>query len=186
MEQIKERVRMIKPKEWEDTHLEAHEKINAAISQFYGLFDDLIGEIKSIENMHEDAEDRNFASFSKLTDEIKELRREIKSLEMDIEKINRKLDEWGKFLTVRYDWIVDTDSETTVELDAITDEDLRWRMYLTSIAVHELQPNQWAEEYKLPQPALIFDEYKPRIYLKAKAGEHAVLEYNFTIILTEV
>jgi len=186
MEQIKERVRMIKPKEWEDTHLEAHEKINAAISQFYGLFDDLIGEIKSIENMHEDAEDRNFASFSKLTDEIKELRREIKSLEMDIDKINRKLDEWGKYITWRYEWILDTDKETTVDLETIGDEELKWRHYLANIVIHEASPNQWTAEYKFPQTSLAFWEYTPRMYLKAKEWEHAVLEYDFTVILTEI
>lgn len=188
MEQIKEteKIRMIDPIEWNTNHLEAHEKLNEAVTQFYWLFNDLIEECNLLAQKDEDAKDINFASFSKLEDNIKELRREIKSLATDIENINRKLDEWGKFMTVRYDWIVDTDTETTVELDAITDEDLRWRQYLTSIAIHEVQPNQWAEEYKLPQPSLVFDEYKPRIYLKAKAWEHAVLEYNFTLILTEV
>lgn len=177
---------MIRPKEWEDTHLEAHQNINAAITQFYELFDDVIRKLNSVENTYVDAERKNFASFSKINEEISWIRKEIKKLNKNIEEIKDKLNEWRKFLTVRYDGIVDTDSETIVELDPIKDEDLKWKQYLTSIAIHEAQPNQWTEEYKFPQPALVFDEYTPRIYLKAKGGEHAVLEYNFTIILTEV
>ena len=77
MEQIK-KVKMIRPIEWEDTHLEAHENINAAITQFYGLFDKLIKELKVISNKYEDAESKSFASFSKLTKEVTGLKKEVK------------------------------------------------------------------------------------------------------------
>lgn len=188
MEQIKEteKIRMIDPIEWNTNHLEAHETLNEAVTQFYWLFNDLIEECNLLAQKDEDAKDINFASFSKLEDNIKELRREIKSLATDIEKINRKLDEWGKYITLRYEWIVDTDTETTVELETIWDEDLKGRHYLANIVVHEASPNQWAAEYKFPQTSLVFWEYTPRITLKAKEWEHAVLEYDFTAILTEI
>ena len=185
MEQIK-KVSMIRPKEWEDTHLEAHENINAAITQFYGLFDELVKKIDSISKKHEDAEWNNFASFSKLTKEISGIKKEIKELNKSIEEINVKLRGGRKFLTRRYEWIVDTDSETMVELETITDDDLKWKQYLANIVVNEALPNQWAIEYMFPKTSLVSWEYTPRITLKAKEWEHAVLEYDFTIILTEV
>lgn len=185
MEQIK-KVDMVKPEEWADTHLQAHEKINAAITQFYGLFNDIVKEIKTLYSIHEDAEDGNFASFSQLRDDIKWLKKEIRQLNKSIEEINVKLNEWRKFLTRRYEWIVDTDKETLVELETITDEDLKGRQYLANIVINEALPNQWAIAYSFPNTALVFWEYTPRISLKAKEWEHAVLEYNFTIILTEV
>lgn len=185
MEQIK-KISMIKPEEWADTHLEAHERINSAITQFYGLFTDIVKQVKALSNKHEDAEDKNSVSFSKLKDDVDWLKQDIQWLSKQIEAISVKLNEWRKFLTRRYEWIVDTDKETTVELDPITDDDLKWRQYLANVVINEALPNQWAIEYSFPKTSLIFDEYTPRIYLKAKDGEHAVLEYDFTIILTEV
>lgn len=185
MEQIK-KISMIKPEEWADTHLEAHEKINSAITQFYGLFTDIIKQVKTLSNKHEGAEEKNSVSFSKLKEDVDWLKKDIQWLSKQIEAINVKLNEWRKFLTRRYEWIVDTDKETTVELDPITDNDLKGRQYLANIVVNEALPNQWAIEYSFPKTSLIFDEYTPRIYLKAKEWEHAVLEYDFTIILIEV
>lgn len=186
MEQPKEKIGMIRPQEWADTHLEAHESINAAITQFYGLFEDVIKEINSIEKTHKDADESNFASFSKIDMKIEWINNWIKLLVNKIQELENRLKEWWKFLTRRYQWIVDTEKETTVELEPITDEDLRWVQYLASVVINEELPNQWAEKYSFPKTSLIFDEYTPRIYLKAKEWEHAVLEYDFTIILTEV
>ena len=183
MEQIK-KVKMIRPKEWEDTHLEAHKNINAAITQFYGLFDKLIKELKIISNKYEDAESKSFASFSKLTKEVTGLKKEVKELNKWIEEINNKLNEWRNFVTKNYNWIVDTDTQIVVELDTITD--LKWWHYLANIVVNEALPNQWAVTYSFPKTSLVLWEYTPRVSLKAKDGEHAVLEYDFTVILTEV
>lgn len=185
MEQIKEKISMIRPQEWEDTHLEAHENINAAITQFYWLFDELVWEINSIEKMHEDANDKTFASFSKIKGDIQWLRKDIQKLTDELEEIKVKMGEWRKFLTRRYQWIVDTEKETTVDLETITDEDLKGKQYLANIVINESSPNQWAIDYSFPKTALVFWEYTPCIYLKAKEGEHAVLEYDFTIILIE-
>ena len=186
MEQIKETVTMIKPEEWADTHLEAHLKINSAITQFYGLLDDLISEINSFTDKQEDAEKKNFASFSKLKEDISGLSKSIESLNKSIEAINVRLSEWRKFLTWRYEWIVDTEKETTVELETITDEDLKGKQYLANIVVNEAYANQWVESYLFPKTSLVFWEYTPRLSLVAKEWEHAVLEYDFTVILTEI
>lgn len=188
MEQIKEaeKITMIEPIEWSNTHLEAHQKLNAVVAQFYWLFDSLIDGINFLGKIHEDAEDANFASFSKLRVKIDELKDEIKKLNKGIDLINAKLQEWWRFITRRYEWIVDTDKETVVELEPIWDEDLKGRNYLASIVVNDTLPNQWTAKYRLPQTSLAFWEYTPRITLTAKEWEHAVLEYDFTVILTEI
>lgn len=183
MEQIK-KVEMIRPKEWEDTHLEAHKNINAAITQFYGLFDKRIKQLKIISNKYEDAEEKSFASFSKLENWIKGLRRDVELLSEKLEETNKKLSQWRRFLTRNYNWIVDTDKETVVELDPITD--LVWWHYLANIVVNEALPNQWAIAYSFPNTSIVEWEYTPRVSLKAKEWEHAVLEYDFTVILTEI
>lgn len=188
MEQIKEaeKITMIEPIEWSNTHLEAHQKLNAVVAQFYWLFDSLIKGINFLGKIHDDAEDANFASFSKLKTNIEELKDEIKALNKNIALIRAKLDEWWRFITRRYEWIVDTDKETIVELEPIWDEDLRWRNYLANIVVNEAIANQWTITYSFPQTSLVHWEYKPRVYLMAKEWEHAVLEYDFTVILTEI
>ena len=185
MEQIK-KVTMIKPEEWADTHLEAHLKINSAITQFYGVLDDLISEINSFTDKQKDAEEKSLASFSKLKKDISGLSKSIESLSKSIDAINTRLSEWRKFLTRRYEWIVDTEKETTIELETIWDEDLKWRQYLATVVVNEALPNQWAESYSFPKTSLVFWEYTPHLYLKARDGDHAILEYDFTVILTEV
>jgi archaellum component FlaC len=186
MEQIKETVTMIKPEEWADTHLEAHLKINSAITQFYWLLNDLISEINSFTDKQEDAEERSFASFSKLKEDISGLSKGIESLNKSIECINNRLNEWRHFVTKNYEWIVDTEKETTVELETITDEDLKGKQYLANIVVNEASANQWVESYLFPKTSLVFWEYTPRLSLVAKEWEHAVLEYDFTVILTEI
>lgn len=188
MEQIKEaeKIRMIDPVEWDSTHLEAHEKLNAAVEQFYWLFDELAWSIKLYSQKQEDAEEIHFASFSKLEKKISDLKDEIKKLNKWIEDINSKLEKGGNYISKRYEWIVDTDTETVVELDPITDDDLKGRNYLANIVVNEVIPNQWTITYSFPQTSLVHGEYKPRVYLMAKQWEHAVLEYDFTVILTEI
>ena len=186
MEQIKERISMIRPIEWEDTHLEAHEKINASITQFYELFDNLIAEINSIEKKSADAEEKNFASFSKLDETIMWISNGIKLLVNKVQELEKKINERKKFLTKRYQWIVDTEREATVDLETITDDELKWKQYLVNVVINEALPNQWAIDYSFPKTTLAQWEYTPRIYLEAKEWEHAVLEYDFTVILTEV
>lgn len=188
MEQIKEteRIRMIKPVEWEDTHIESHERINSAIAQFYWLFNDLIHRYSLLAKIYEDAEDANFASFSKLTNKIDDLEEELKKLNKWIEKINAKLEEWGRFMTRRYEWILDTDTQTIADLEPITEEDLKGRNYLANIVINEAIPNQWTMAYSFSQTSLAHWEYKPVVHLQAKEWEHAVLEYDFTVILTEI
>ena len=188
MEQIKEteKIRMIKPEEWAQTHLEAHEKLNAAVRQFYWLLNDLIKRYNTLAKEQEDADGKNFASFSKLKDAIEDMKLDIKELNNSIRDINDKLEREWRFLTKNYNWIVDTDMETVVELEPITDDELRWRNYLANIVVNEALPNQWTIAYSFPKTSLVRWEYTPRISLKAKDGEHAVLEYDFTIILTEI
>jgi peptidoglycan hydrolase CwlO-like protein len=53
----------------------------------------LIKECSLLSKIHEDAEDANFASFSKLRVKIDELKDEIKKLNKGIDLINAKLEE---------------------------------------------------------------------------------------------
>lgn len=188
MEQIKEaeKITMIEPIEWNTNHLEAHQKLNAVVAQFYWLFDSLIKGINSLRQIHEDAEDANFASFSKLEKKIEDLKSEIKKLNKWIDDINAKLKKGWRFLTRRYEGILDTEWDINAVFDPITDDELQWRNYLANIVVNEAIPNQWTMTYSFPQTSIIHGEYEPHVYLKAKEWEHAVLEYDFTIILTEI
>lgn len=182
MEQIKETV-MINPEEWADTHLEAHKKINSAIAQFYRLFNELVSQFNLFVRRQEDA-DKTFASFSQLKDDVDLLKEDIKSINKTIEAINEKLDQKKDYLTRNYEWILDTDTETLVELEPIAD--LKWWTYLVNVIVNEEAPNRWTESYSFPKISLVSGEYRPRISLVAKQWEHAVLEYSFTIILTQL
>lgn len=188
MEQIKEteKIRMIDPIEWNTNHLEAHEKLNEAVTQFYWLFNDLIEECNLLAQKDEDAKDINFASFSKLEKKIEELKSEIKKLNKWIDNINARLEKGWKFLTRRYEGILDTEWDINAVFDPITEDELQWRNYLANIVVNEAIPNQWTMTYSFPQTSIIHGEYEPHVYLKAKEWEHAVLEYDFTIILTEI
>lgn len=186
MEQIKEKIKQINPVEWEATHLDAHKHINSAITQFYGLFDWIVDEINLLAKRYEDAEEKNSTSFSKLDETIMWISNGIKLLVNKVHELEKKINEWKKFLTKRYQWIVDTEREITVDLETITDDELKWKQYLVNVVINEALPNQWAIDYSFPKTTLAQWEYTPRIYLEAKEWEHAVLEYDFTVILTEV
>ena len=188
MEQIKEteKIRMIKPEEWAQTHLEAHEKLNEVVKQFYWLLNDLIKRYNTLAKEQEDAEEKNFASFSKLEEKIDDLKYDIRELNKWIEIINEKLEKGWRFLTRRYEGILDTEWDINAVFDPITEDELKWRTYLANTVVNEVIPNQWTMTYSFPQTSIVHWEYEPHLYLKAKDGEHAVLEYDFTIILTEV
>lgn len=188
MEQIKEteKIRMIKPEEWANTHLEAHTKLNEVVKQFYWLFNDLIKRYNLLAKEQEGAEDANFASFSKLNEKIDDLKYDIRELNKWIEAINDKLEKGGRFLTRRYEGIIDTEWDINAVFDPITEDELKGRTYLANVVVNEAIPNQWTMTYSFPQTSIIHWEYEPHLYLKAKEWEHAVLEYDFTIILTEI
>lgn len=185
MEQIKEidKIKLVSPVEWAENHLEAHIQLNSAISQFYWLFNRLIDGINSWDKRNKEAEEKNSVSFSELKEDINELRKEIDKLSKEIKTLNNNMNKWWRFFSKRYEWIVDTEKETTVELESIND--LVWN-YLVNVVINDVIPNQWTMTYSFPKTSLANGEYTPCIYLKAKEWNHAVLEYNFTIILTEI
>lgn len=185
MEQIKDtdKIKMISPVEWAENHLEAHVQLNSAISQFYWLLNSLIAEYNLLSNKVKEAEEKNFASFSKLEESIEWIRNWTQLLVNKIQELEEEINKWWKFFVRNYEWIVDTEKETTVELDTIND--LVWN-YLVNVVINDVIPNQWTMAYSFPKTSLAKWEYTPCINLKAKEWEHAVLEYNFTIILTQI
>ena len=185
MDKIKT-IKLTKPVEWENTHIKAHEEINLAISQFNSHLNNLIDEHKNLAKMYEDADNRLTASFSeinKLKKENKELKETIGSIVKEIKNLKEDMSKWGKCLSINYEWIVDTDTQIVMELDDI---ELDWKQYLVNICVNEVIPNQWTLMYTLPDVSLTSVKYTPKVYLMAKQWEHAVLEYDFNVILTEI
>lgn len=177
---------LTKPVEWENTHIQAHEEINKAISQFNSHFNNIIDEHNNLARMYEDADNRLTASFSeinKLKKENKELRETLVCMADEIRDLKEEIAMWGKCLSMNYEWILDTETEVSMELEQI---ELDNRKYLVNIRINEAAPNQWTEAYMFPDVSIASWTYTPVIHLKAKEWEHAVLEYDFTVILTQI
>lgn len=177
---------LIKPIEWENTHIKAHEEINKAISQFGSHLNNIVDEHNNLAKMYEDADNRLTASFSeiqKLKKDNKELKETLVCISDKIKDLKEDISKWGKYLSVNYDWIVDTDTEVAMELEQI---ELDGNKYLVNIRINEASPNQWTMVYMFPDVSIASGSYTPTIHLMAKEWEHAVLEYDFTVILTQI
>ena len=70
-----------------------------------------------------------------------------------------------------------------MELEPI---ELDGNRYLVNIRINEAAPNQWTMAYMFPDVSIASGNYTPVIHLMAKEWEHAVLEYDFTVILTQI
>lgn len=181
-----EQVKLINPVEWESTHIEAHELLNRAISQFYGRLKNTQEIIEEIKISIRDVDDECSSAFSKLEKEIKDVESEytktLDSIVSKIEMLEEKVSKPKKYLVKNFEWILDTDTQIVSELDKI---ELDWT-YLVNIVVKECVPNWWVITYSFPQTSIATNEYTPHVYLMAKEWEHAVLEYDFNVILTEI
>lgn len=179
-------VKLINPVEWENTHIEAHELLNRAISQFYSHLKNTQEIIEEIKISIRDVDDKYSSVFSKLWKEIKDMKSEytktLGSIVSKIETLEEKINKPKKYLVKNFEWILDTDTQIVSELDKI---ELDWT-YLVNIVVKECIPNWWVITYSFPQTSIAANEYTPHVYLMAKEWEHAVLEYDFNVILTEI
>lgn len=182
MESKQSKVVLIEPEEWKNNHIEAHKLLNRAVASFVNQIDSLS---KNIQDTEHNAGEKYASAFS----EIKELKKEIKkinetlgSTDGKITELKEECNKWGKYLVRNYEWIIDTDSQTVVELEEIV---LDWN-YLVNIVPCEVIPNSWTEIYSLPQTSIATGSYTPKAYLMAKQWEHAVLEYDFNVILTQI
>ena len=181
-----EQIKLISPVEWEDTHIEAHELLNRAVSQFYSHLKNTQEIIEEIKISIRDVDDEYSSAFSKLEKEIKDMESEhtktLDSIVSKIEMLEEKVSKPKKYLVKNFEWILDTDTQIVSELDKI---ELDWT-YLVNIVVKECVPNWWVITYSFPQTSIATNEYTPHLYLMAKEWEHAVLEYGFNVILTEI
>lgn len=177
---------LTKPVEWENTHIQAHEEINKAISQFHSHFNNVVDEYNNLIKMFQETDGKLTSSFSeinKLKKENKELRETLVCMAEQIKDLKEEMSKWGKYLSINYEWIVDTDTEVAMELDTI---ELDGNKYLVNIRINEASPNQWTMAYMFPDLSIASGSYTPVIHLMAKDWEHAVLEYDFTVILTQI
>lgn len=180
--EIKDMIQQIEPKEWDNTHIDAHLALNRAVLEFCWLYETLVKDITDYIDAQKDAHEFIDASFSKIQERLDKIEKTLGSIDTKIKKTNERIDKWWKYQIKNYEWILDTDSETVVELEEIV---LDWN-YLVNIVPCEVIPNSWTEIYSLPQTSIATGSYTPKVYLMAKQWEHAVLEYDFNVILTQI
>ena len=183
--EIEEQVKLITPVEWENTHIEAHELLNRAVSQFYRHLKNTQEIIEDIKISIRDVDDKNSSAFSKLEKEIKDMESEhtktLGSIVSKIEKLEEKINK-PNYIVKKFEWILDTDTETLSELDKI---ELDWT-YLVNIVDNDIVVNEDVMTYSIWHTSIASKEYTPRVYLQSTLWWHAVLEYEFTVILTKV
>lgn len=177
----KEKIKLIEPMVWEYTHIKAHKELNKYVSQFYSRLNKIEEDIEEMWCTIGDVDGDFSSAFSKIEKEINTLTKTLGTIVDEIEKLKAKPERQRKYHTRTYDWILDTDSEITIDLDKI---ELDWN-YLVNVIVNDMFANEEVADYSVWHTTVANKEYTPSIYLKSKWW-HAVLEYNFTIILTEI
>lgn len=175
---------LTKPVEWENTHIKAHEEIINTISQFQNHLNNIIDNINKLISEYEDVNNRlttHISHILELNKTDKDILEELNSINARIDKLENT-DHTKKYIVQKYEWILDTDTEVCIDLDPI---ELGWT-YLVNIVVNEVIPNKWTMTYSFWNTSIAAEKYTPHVYLMAKEWEHAVLEYDFTVILTEL
>lgn len=183
---------MIEPKEWEDTHIESHNVINRCMVQIWDYLTEIQEELGEVKNFSTRAAENSLAAFSEIREDFNQ---KIWQIRKEIDKVNETLgcmaeeikelkdnsNKWRKYLVKHFEWILDTDTESLATLETI---ELDWT-YLVNIVENETVGNPQVASYSLWRTAIANKEYTPWVYLLSKWW-HAVLEYDFTVILTEI
>lgn len=186
-------IRTIEPKEWEDTHLLAHEKINSCLVSLWEYVNNIIWELNAVNNFSNKAAEETSAAISELERtfskkiwqiklQLNEFNETLGSMAEQIKKLKDKSEQWRKYLVKHFEWILDTDTEIVSELEKI---ELDWT-YLVNIVENSIVKNDSTTQYDIWHTVIANNEYTPKVYIKSKIWWHAVLEYDFTVILTEI
>lgn len=179
----KDKINLIEPLEWKNTHIESHKELNRYVSLFYGRLNNIEDKLNNINN--EDVDEKFSSAFS----EIREIKKDVKELKETLDKtvnkieiLEEKVNKPKKYLVKKYEWILDTDTESLATLETI---ELDWT-YLVNIVENEITKNESVMAYSIWHTVIANNEYTPRVYLLSTLWWHAVLEYDFTVILTEI
>lgn len=181
---MEKEIKLIEPQEWENTHIESHKELNRYVIQFYSRLnniEDKVDEIWcSISDIDGDCSS-SFSEINKIKKDIKKINETLGCMAEEIKNLKEKVNSWRKYLVKNYEWILDTDTESLATLETI---ELDWT-YLVNIVDNETVWNPEVASYSLWCTAIANNEYTPQVRLTSKWW-HAVLEYNFTVILTEI
>ena len=178
------KINLINPVEWENTHIESHKELNRYVWQFYNRLNKLEGKVEKIVNTISELDGEHSSSFSeidKIKKDIKKTNETLGCMAEQIKDLKENCNKWRKYLIRNYEWILDTDTESTATLETI---ELDWT-YLVNIVENDIVKNPEVDAYSLWHTAIASNEYTPQVYLTSKWW-HAVLEYDFTVILTEI
>lgn len=193
MEKAKIIFPMIEPKEWEDTHIESHNVINRCMVQIWCYLTEIQEELGEVKNFSTRAAENSLAAFSEIREDFN---KKIWQIRKEIDKVNETLgcmaeeikelkdnsNKWRKYLIKHYEWILDTETEAIVELDKIELDGA----YLVNIVENDIVKNDSTTHYDIWHTVIANNEYTPKVYIKSKIWWHAVFEYDFTVLLTEI
>lgn len=193
MEKAKIIFPMIEPKEWEDTHIESHNVINRCMVQIWDYLTEIQEELGEVKNFSTRAAENSLAAFSEIREDFN---KKIWQIRKEIDKVNETLgcmseeikelkdnsNKWRKYLIKHYEWILDTETEALVELEKIELDGA----YLVNIVENEIVKNDSTTAYSLWHTVIANGEYTPKVYILSKIWWHAVFEYDFTVLLTEI
>lgn len=180
-----EKIKLIEPQEWANTHIESHKELNRYVTQFYSRLNNIEKEVNEIQKSVSELDGEYSSSFSeidKIKKELNKANETLGSMAEEINKLKDKSEQWRKYLVKHFEWILDTDTEIVSELDKI---ELDWT-YLVNIVENEIIKNESVMAYAVWHTVIANNEYTPRVYLLSTLWWHAVLEYDFTVILTEI
>ena len=186
-------IKTIEPKEWEDTHILAHERINSCLVSLWEYVNNIIWELNTVNNFSNKAAEETSAAVSELErtfskkiwqikEQLNEFNETLGSMAEQIKKLKDKSEQWRKYLVKHFEWILDTDTEIVSELEKI---ELDWT-YLVNIVENSITKNDSTTRYDIWHTVIANNEYTPKVYIKSKIWWHAVFEYDFTVILTEI
>lgn len=193
MEKAKIIFPMIEPKEWEDTHIESHNVINRCMVQIWDYLTEIQEELGEVKNFSTRAAENSLAAFSEIREDFNQ---KIWNIKHQIDNINLMLGEvaeeikelkdnsnrWRKYLIKHYEWILDTDTQILIDLDKIELDGV----YLVNVVENDIVKNADVVAYTCWHTEIANWEYTPKVYLLSKQWWHAVLEYEFTVLLTEI
>ena len=193
MEKAKIIFPMIEPKEWEDTHIESHNVINRCMVQIWDYLTEIQEELGEVKIFSTRAAENSLAAFSEIREDFNQkiwnIKHQIDNVNIilggiieEIKELKDNSNKWRKYLIKHYEWILDTETQILTDLDKIELDGT----YLVNIVENDIVENADVVSYTCWHTVIANWEYTPKVYLLSKEWWHAVLEYEFTVLLTEI
>lgn len=177
-----EKVELIEPIEWSEMHLDHHKQINIVLYWIFDTINNIQKDLWSFKNVKKDISESMNAQIERIVADISLFKNSIETKIDDLlSRIEKPIER--EIIIKEYEWILDTESTNTIELEAI-EFSKNWE-YKVDVVWIDVDTNKNVSEYLMPQSDIKIWKFIPKIWIKSSWGK-AVIQYKFKVLAYEI